>query len=278
MRWAARLNISKKSMLQHGEEIALENCDIPIKFRRHPKARRLTLRVSSTDRSAIVTVPPYCSDKETISFLENHRNWLFEQFEKLPEAAPFKHESIMPLRGVDHKLIFAGQSRGKGVIWIENNNTDQNTKVDAIPEVCEGQTPQTQTSTLPEIHINGTEHFAPRRLTRWLIDQARKDLQERSKWHSENLGLSYNKIMIKDQRSRWGSCSSRGILSYSWRLILAPSDVLDYVAAHEVAHLAEMNHGPNFWALVEQTLPTYKTPKAWLSDNGSDLHRYGATS
>ena len=269
MRWAARLNISKKSMLQHGEEIALENCDIPITFRRHPKARRLTLRVSSTDRSAIVTVPPYCTDKETISFLENNRNWLFEQFEKLPEAAPFKQGSIIPLRGEPHKLIFAGQSRGKGVVWIEQNQTELNftekTSFNELPN-------------LPEIHINGTEQFAPRRLTRWLIDQARKDLLERSKWHADNLGLSYKKIMIKDQRSRWGSCSSRGILSYSWRLILAPADVLDYVAAHEVAHLAEMNHGPNFWDLVEKTLPTYRDAKDWLRDHGSDLHRYGANS
>ena len=278
MRWAARLNISKKSMLQHGEELALENCDIPIKFRRHPKARRLTLRVSSTDRSAIVTVPPYCSDKETISFLENHRNWLFEQFEKLPEAAPFKHESIIPLRGEPHKLIFAGQSRGKGVIWIENQiSEDENTEATET-QIPEKQTSEIKANSLPEIHINGTEQFAPRRLTRWLIDQARKDLQERSKWHSDNFGLNYQKIMIKDQRSRWGSCSSRGILSYSWRLILAPSDVLDYVAAHEVAHLAEMNHGPNFWALVEQTLPTYQAPKTWLRDHGSELHRYGANS
>lgn len=206
MRWAARLNISKKSMLQHGEEIALENCDIPIKFRRHPKARRLTLRVSSTDRSAIVTVPSFCTDKETISFLENNRNWLFEQFEKLPEAAPFKQGSIIPLRGEPHKLIFEGQSRGKGVVWIESPQEE-------FSVLGEPQSHKEQH--LQEIHINGTEQFAPRRLTRWLIDQARKDLQERSKWHADNLGLSYKKIMIKDQRSRWGSCSSRGILSYS---------------------------------------------------------------
>ncbi len=254
MRWAARLNISKKSMLRHGEEIALENCDIPIKFRRHPKARRLTLRVSSTERSAIVTVPQQCTDQETISFLENHKNWLFQQFDKIPEAVPFAPDTIIPLRGVDHKLVFAGQARGRGVVWLEEN-------------------PATN---LPEIHINGRPQFAPRRLTKWLIDQARKDLYERSKWHSKNLGLSFNKIMIKDQRSRWGSCSSKGILSYSWRLILSPPDVLDYVAAHEVAHLAEMNHGPNFWKLVTQTLPTYKTAKDWLRENGSDLHRYGA--
>lgn len=266
MRWAARLNISKKSMLQHGEEIALENCDIPIKFRRHPKARRLTLRVSSTDRSAIVTVPPFCSDSETITFLENHRTWLFQQFEKIPEAAPFSPNSLIPLRGELHKLVFAGQSRGKGVVWIEENKKTNSDEIE--PDQPE----------FPEIHINGTEQFAPRRLTRWLIDQARKDLYERSGWHSKNLGLSFKKIMIKDQRSRWGSCSSAGVLSYSWRLILAPTEVLDYVAAHEVAHLAEMNHGPNFWALVDQTLPTYKTAKNWLRENGSDLHRYGANS
>lgn len=252
MRWAARLNISRKSMLQHGEEIALENCDIPIKFRRHPKARRMTLRVSTTNRSAIVTVPQSCSDHETIAFLENHKNWLFQQFEKIPQAVPFKSGALIPLRGIQHKLVFAGQTRGKGVVWIED-----------------------ETDT-PEIHINGTEQFAPRRLTSWLIDQARKDLYERSTWHSENLGLSFKKIMIKDQRSRWGSCSSKGVLSYSWRLILSPSEVLDYVAAHEVAHLKEMNHGPDFWSLVEKTLPTYNSAKDWLRENGSELHCYGA--
>jgi len=81
---------------------------------------------------------------------------------------------------------------------------------------------------------------------------------------------------VRDQASRWGSCSTTGVLSFSWRLILAPARILDYVAAHEVAHLKEMNHGPRFWALVERTMPAMKEAKGWLQLYGLDLHRYGA--
>src|SRR5690606_2143888 len=80
----------------------------------------------------------------------------------------------------------------------------------------------------------------------------------------------------RDQSSRWGSCSSAGVLSYSWRLILAPPYVLDYLAAHEVAHLQEMNHSPRFWRLVEKLVPNMRRAKAWLDVHGTDLHRYGA--
>lgn len=256
MQWLERLNprSKSKSKFEHGEEIALENCEIPVKFHRHPKARRLTLRVSATNRSAIITAPPFCTDHETLNFLEMNRSWLHKQFEKIPAAVPFTCECELPLRGIPHKINFAGQVRGKGVVWIETSKQQQ----------------------MPIIQVSGTPQFAPRRLKTWLISQARKDFYERTQWHANNLGLKFKKIMIKDQRSRWGSCSSTGVLSYSWRLILCPADVLDYVAAHEVAHLKEMNHGPNFWALVKETLPTYEAPKNWLRDHGTDLHRYGA--
>jgi len=253
MRWLERLNNSTPNTLQHGQEIALENCEIPVTLRRHPKARRLTLRVNATNRSAVITVPPSCSDRETLKFLNSHKSWLYQQVAKIPEPVPFSDQSVIPLRGTDHKINFAGAVRGKGVVWLEQEETDL----------------------LPLINVTGNAQFAPRRLKNWLIKQARKDIYERSQWHANNLGLKFKKIMIKDQRSRWGSCSSNGVLSYSWRLILSPPEVLDYVAAHEVAHLQEMNHGPNFWALVHKTLPTYEGPKDWLRDNGTDLHRYG---
>ena len=254
MRWLSGLN---KAKLQHGEEIALENCDIPVKFHRHPRARRLSLRINPTDRSAIITAPPYCSDKETLKFLESNITWLHQQFANIPAAIPFQHGHTIPIRGRPHKIHFAGQTRGQGVVWITNQELSDPT-------------------TEPTLNVNGTAPFAPRRLKNWLIKQARQDLTDRSLWHANNLGLKFKKITIKDQRSRWGSCSSAGVLSYSWRLILCPTNVLDYVAAHEVAHLKEMNHGPNFWALVHKTMPNYETPKAWLRENGTDLHRYGA--
>ncbi|GJM03859.1 MAG: metal-dependent hydrolase [Rhodomicrobium sp.] len=253
MRWAPRLKSGTLKKLQHGEVIALENFEVPIEFRRHPKARRLTLRVSATNRSVIITAPPFCSDHETISFLERHRSWLHQQIEKLPEPAPYKNGSSLPLRGVDHQIIFAGKTRGKGVVWTCNEDK-------------------------PTLYVAGNEEFAPRRLQNWLRKEARSDLVKHSCWHAENLGVTFRKIMIKDQRSRWGSCSSRLVLSYSWRLILAPPNVLEYVAAHEVAHLLEMNHGPNFWKLVAKTMPEYEDAKNWLRAEGMNLHRYGASS
>jgi hypothetical protein len=89
------------------------------------------------------------------------------------------------------------------------------------------------------------------------------------------LGVPIKRITVRDQSSRWGSCSTTGLLSFSWRLILAPSHVLDYLAAHEVAHLVEMNHSPRFWRLVQRLCPGHGHAKAWLDAHGADLHRYG---
>ena len=89
------------------------------------------------------------------------------------------------------------------------------------------------------------------------------------------MGTRFRKLNVRDQKSRWGSCSSNGSLSFSWRLIMAPPHVLDYVAAHEVAHLREMNHGPRFWALVAKTMPQCDESKRWLRTFGNELHRYG---
>jgi hypothetical protein len=92
---------------------------------------------------------------------------------------------------------------------------------------------------------------------------------------ADELGVKVRRITVRDATSRWGSCSTTGVLSFSWRLVLAPAAILDYVAAHEVAHLKEMNHGPRFWALVEQTYPDMRSAKRWLQAHGMELHRYG---
>ncbi|MEZ5854945.1 MAG: SprT family zinc-dependent metalloprotease [Hyphomicrobiaceae bacterium] len=129
---------------------------------------------------------------------------------------------------------------------------------------------------MPRLLVSGDLEHAPRRLRDWLQSEARKDLGERCDHHAEQLGLKIRRITVRDQKSRWGSCSSDGQLSFSWRLILAPPLVLDYVAAHEVAHLAEMNHGPRFWKLVKKTMPRLEEAKLWLRTKGMNLYRYGA--
>jgi predicted metal-dependent hydrolase len=127
----------------------------------------------------------------------------------------------------------------------------------------------------PSIAVPGAKDFAANRLVRWLFDEARRDLEASVVRHTRLLSLKATRIAVRDQTSRWGSCSTTGALSFSWRLILAPPFVLDYVAAHEVAHLAEMNHGAGFWALVKKIRPDFEAGKQWLQVRGPDLHRYG---
>lgn len=100
---------------------------------------------------------------------------------------------------------------------------------------------------------------------------AKEYIPKRAAHFAALLGVTYEKITIRDQKTRWGSCSSKGTLSFNWRLMLAPPAVLDYVVIHELCHLKEMNHSPRFWRLVEQMMPDYKTKRQWLKENGNKL-------
>jgi predicted metal-dependent hydrolase len=120
--------------------------------------------------------------------------------------------------------------------------------------------------------VPGGEDHWQRRLTDWLKQEAEKDLRPASQAYAEKMQTRFNKLTVRDQKSRWGSCTADGALSYSWRLILAPPFVLDYVAAHEVAHLKEMNHGPRFWRLVLTHCTRTREAKQWLKTRGHELH------
>ncbi|MCB1511126.1 MAG: M48 family metallopeptidase [Hyphomicrobiaceae bacterium] len=235
------------------ERITVRGLDEPVEVRRHPAARRMTLRVSRTRRAVIVTMPMQCDLRQAGQFLKSHLDWVRERLTSMPEPRPFAHNLLIPLRGTAHRVVFRGPLR----------------PTDGI--VSQLRTPGRR----PELHVAGDDEFAPRRLRDWLITQARNDLAERVTWHCRSLGLRAGRISVRDQTSRWGSCSSTGNLSFSWRLIMAPPQILDYVAAHEVCHLAEMNHGPRFWTLVKKTCPRSDEAREWLNVYGLDLHRYG---
>jgi len=223
----------------------------PVEVRRHPGARRLTLRVSRTRRTVIVTLPVQCNIDEAGSFITRNIAWVRERLDSLPAAVPFLHDVFIPLRGQPHRVLFVGPARRSPV-----------TRSTAAP--------------YPELQVSGHAEHAPRRLKDWLSKEAHRDLEARVAFHAGRLRVTPKRIAVRDQTSRWGSCSTTGVLSFSWRLILAPPEILDYVAAHEVAHLKEMNHGPRFWALVRQTMPGLDEAKRWLQIYGMDLHRYGA--
>ena len=155
----------------------------------------------------------------------------------------------VPLRGVEHRIIGTGKVRGR---------------VEQIVE--EG---------VPTLLVPGDPEHQGRRLTDWLKDQAAEDLSRQTAIHAERLGVTVKSVKMRSQSSRWGSCSSSGNLNYNWRLIIAPEFVLDYVAAHEVAHLVEMNHSAAFWATVKRTLPDMDRGRAWLKAHGRQLMAYG---
>lgn len=225
----------------------------PVEVRRHPKARRLTLRVSRTRRAIVVTLPAQCDVGEAGSFVHRHIDWVRERLGSIPEPVPFRDGAFMPLRGEPHRIVFSA------------------TRLEA-PVICLDRLDGAKFGVL---NVGGNRAHAPRRLREWLFEAARTDIDERILLHAKRLCVKPRRLTIRDQTSRWGSCSSNGSLSFSWRLIMAPPFVLDYVAAHEVAHLREMNHGPNFWRLVKETMPRMDEAKSWLQIYGMDLHRYG---
>ena len=248
-------------------DLLVEGFDKPVLLRKNPRARRFTLRVSHTNRQAILTVPTYSKIQEASEFLAEHEDWLRQKLNELPEPIPFANDEILPFKGDPHLIQFVGSTKRRGVVYRVREGSSKGTKSqNSLAD---------QFGDLPLICVTGAEEHGPRRLADWLKSEARKEIDKRVSYHADELGLSPKRLSIRDQSSRWGSCSTTGVLSFSWRLILAPSHVLDYVAAHEVAHLKEMNHGPKFWRLVRKTFPDMEEPQHWLSQFGAELHRYG---
>jgi predicted metal-dependent hydrolase len=234
-------------------EIVFDTAIYIVRLRRHRRARRYTLRIAAATREVILTIPPRGTLTEAREFAQKHGGWIAARLGRLPEAIRFTHGVLVPLRGVPHRIVHRPGLRG--TVWVETNGAEE-------PLLCvAGQAP----------HVD-------RRVSDFLRREASRDLQAASLHFAGALGVTVRRVSVRDQASRWGSCSSTGVLSYSWRLILAPAFVLEYLAAHEVAHLAEMNHSARFWRLVQRLCPDHQRAKVWLDVHGSDLHRYGAAS
>lgn len=263
-RMLKRLNLGRVGTV----EVQIDGLDVPLVVRRNSRARRFSLQVSEVRRGAVLTIPAYSSLTDAEAFLSRHMDWLKERLDGLSAPVPFTDGAVIPLRGLAHRINFAGIGRRRGVVWVEDREEAHIAPV--WPQgLVGGNEP------LPFLHVAGDPAHAPRRLLDWLKRQAQADLKLRVGSHAARLDLNPKRITVRDQSTRWGSCSSTGTLSFSWRLVLAPPFVLDYLAAHEVAHLAEMNHGRRFWALVARTMPRYEEARDWLKRHGASLHAYG---
>lgn len=230
--------------------VAFQDEVFEVRVRRHAQARRYTLRIHAATREVVLSMPPRGSLRQANEFAQKHGAWIAARLKRLPQGAPFAHGAVIPLRGMPHAIE---HRRGvRGTVWIECGD-------DGATMLC----------------VAGGEEHVARRVRDYLKKEAKRDLEVATKAAAQALGVTFSRVSLRDQTSRWGSCSTTGVLSYSWRLILAPPFVLDYLAAHEVAHLVEMNHSRRFWRLVESICPEFGRAKAWLDTHGTDLHRYG---
>lgn len=229
------------------ETVTLPELPAPVTLNRRRGARRFTLTVSKLDGSIRLTTPAGASYAAARAFLLDNTDWIARTAADAPGPIIVAPGVSLPIFGRD-RVVEAGRGRRGPVVLSETRVT-----------------------------APGAPDQIARKLKVWLREEARTRLTEAANRHAAALGARPARISIRDTTSRWGSCTSAGNLSFSWRLIMAPPEVLDYVAAHEAAHLLEMNHGKRFWAHVERLDPDWRPKRDWLKTNGAELHRYQLT-
>lgn len=227
------------------EELKLPGLTTPLPWRRSDRARHFALRVRPQDGQVELVVPGRAALPRAVAFAMEHRDWIAERQAAKPHRTPFFSGMEIPLLGLPHTIRH--QPHVRGGAWAK----------DGI------------------IHVTGDPAHMNRRVTDFLKNRARAEIAPRAHAKAARLGRKVKRISIRDTATRWGSCSHDGCLSFSWRLILTPAEVLDYVVAHEVAHLAEMNHSQRFWTLVDLVAPGALQQRGWLRKNGSQLLAYG---
>lgn len=222
--------------------LAFGNPPISVDMRRSKRAKRLSLRVSRLDGKVTLTLPPAAPEREALTFLTAREEWLRKHLEHVSPQINVQVGTRFPYRGTPLPICAATVKRAvmrEGTLLVPDDPSRVGSRVQAFLKL-----------------------------------QARDALAAASDHYAGTIGKSYTRLSLRDTRSRWGSCSSQGVLMYSWRLIMAPAQVLEYVAAHEVAHLVEMNHSPAFWQLVAELMPDFAQHRQWLREHGQELHRF----
>ncbi|WP_417515554.1 M48 family metallopeptidase [Minwuia sp.] len=213
---------------------------------RHPRARRMKLRIDKADGAPVLVLPPRASQRAGEAFVRDHLDWIAERQAARPVQQTFANGVAFPF--------------GDGMLTVAHR-PDQRLGV-------------RRSGTL--LLVSGESGHIDRRVTDWLKQEARRLLGGEARACAARIGARVARVRIADQKSRWGSCSTSGTLSFNWRLVLAPRHVLDFVVAHEVAHMREMNHGPAFHRLVAELHPDPHRADRWLRDRGATLRAWGA--
>lgn len=217
----------------------------PLTLRRNPRARRLILRIDSGGEGAVVTLPRGVAIAEALAFAHAKRDWIARRLDAVPARVPFADGARVALMGRCTTIRHEGS--GRGAVRLAGD------------EIC----------------VRGAPARLSALVTGWLKCEARRAILARVDTACRRLGKPAGRVVLRDPRTRWGSCAANGNLSFSWRLIMAPAFVLDYVVAHEVAHLAVANHGAGFWRIVESLGVDVGAAREWLGVHGRGLHRFG---
>jgi predicted metal-dependent hydrolase len=220
---------------------------VTITLRRSPRARRISLRVSGLDGRVTLTLPLRAREAEALDFARAREGWIREAIGRVPPAMEVGEGAVLPVEG---RLLRVLLRPGRGAVAAEGD----------------------------ALIVPGGAGTAGTRVAAYLRLLARDRLAAACDTHAARAGRRYARLVLRDTRSRWGSCSAAGVLMFNWRLAMAPPPVLDYVAAHEVAHLVRMDHSPAFWREVERLCPGHAQARAWLRREGAALHgwRFGA--
>lgn len=213
---------------------------IEITLRRSARTRRFLLRVSRLDGRVTLSLPLRAREAEALAFARAQEDWLRRALAAVPQGQPLGFGALLPYEG---RMIRLEPATGR-VLRL----TDES------------------------LQVPGAAAQLPARVGGFLKARARDRLAQASDHYARQIGRGYRSLTLRDTRSRWGSCTHDGRLMYSWRLIMAPPAVLDYVCAHEVAHLAQMNHSPAFWEEVRRLMPGYEAHRRWLKTKGNRLH------
>jgi predicted metal-dependent hydrolase len=217
----------------------------------NPRARHISLRLDSARREAVAVAPTQRLAPKAAAFAIDRAGWIQQHLARLPAAIPLKPGAVIPLRGQPHRLVMV---KGRAPARIEPGSP-------------------------PQIIVGAPDEQAfATRLRRFLFADAKKDLTRAVTAHARTLKTTWKSLTVKDTTSRWGSCNSEGALCFSWRVVLAPPAILDYLAAHETAHLRELNHSKRFWAHVARCAPDFEKSETWLRKHGASLHAIGPKS
>lgn len=228
-------------------EVIVDGEAISLNVRRNPRARRILLKVDMRSGAQLV-IPRGVGRREALSFAAEKGAWLRDRLASLPPRVPFSEGETVPILGELHRIRQTPiADLFRSGVWRDGGNLVAACEADEVAD----------------------------KVRAWFRSNAKEALAAKAHETAAGIGAQVNRITVRDPHTRWGSCSAAGTLSFSWRLFMAPEWVMDYVVAHEVAHLFEMNHGQTFWRLVGGLVDRIDEAKDWLRQSGPELHRYG---